>query len=253
VAQRTCSDDGCDRVAKVRGFCEKHYQQRKRAGEFPQPAFVRGDHIGNFWRKVDRRGPDECWPWTGGVSAEGYGRFTCGRRVFFAHRFAYEDHREKIPDGYFIDHLCHTNDPTCRGGPTCPHRRCCNPAHHEVVTPSESSKRTGSRLIACRRGHPYVAGSYRIEPSTGRRSCIVCGQINWQRWYHKPGNAEHANDNRRARNAKKPKQPNYWASKTHCKRGHEFTPENTRWSGRRRHCRACGRMHSAASRARKAA
>jgi WhiB family redox-sensing transcriptional regulator len=29
------------------------------------------------------------------------------------------------------------------------------------------------------------------------------------------------------------------AAKTHCKRGHEFTPENTRWSNGHRSCRAC--------------
>lgn len=33
------------------------------------------------------------------------------------------------------------------------------------------------------------------------------------------------------------------AKKTHCKRGHEFTPENTRTSGRSRSCRACQREH----------
>jgi hypothetical protein len=31
---------------------------------------------------------------------------------------------------------------------------------------------------------------------------------------------------------------------THCKRGHEFTPENTRVSRGQRACRACHRMHS---------
>jgi len=29
------------------------------------------------------------------------------------------------------------------------------------------------------------------------------------------------------------------AAKTHCKWGHEFTPENTRWSNGRRSCRKC--------------
>ena len=35
------------------------------------------------------------------------------------------------------------------------------------------------------------------------------------------------------------------ARKTHCKRGHEFTPENTKivnWHGEHRHCRACQRI-----------
>lgn len=38
------------------------------------------------------------------------------------------------------------------------------------------------------------------------------------------------------------------ARKTHCPRGHEFTPENTAWSqlsdGRRRRCRTCKRAQS---------
>lgn len=31
----------------------------------------------------------------------------------------------------------------------------------------------------------------------------------------------------------------YNARKTHCRNGHEFTPENTRWSGNERGCRTC--------------
>lgn len=41
-------------------------------------------------------------------------------------------------------------------------------------------------------------------------------------------------------------------TKTHCKRGHEFTPENTgRTSAEGRYCRACARMHAAALRERR--
>lgn len=31
------------------------------------------------------------------------------------------------------------------------------------------------------------------------------------------------------------------AARTHCKNGHAFTPENTRWDGSTRRCRACAR------------
>ena len=39
------------------------------------------------------------------------------------------------------------------------------------------------------------------------------------------------------------------AKKTHCKRGHEFTPENTKMNGDRRACRSC--INSAQNRRRK--
>ena len=34
---------------------------------------------------------------------------------------------------------------------------------------------------------------------------------------------------------------NTWAQRTHCKNGHEYTPENTRVTATRRWCRACDR------------
>lgn len=36
----------------------------------------------------------------------------------------------------------------------------------------------------------------------------------------------------------------YWAAQTHCKRGHEFTPENTYRGTGRRVCRACCRLRA---------
>lgn len=57
----------------------------------------RGDRWGDpqlsfearYWAKVDRRGPDECWPWLGGKSGAGYGvlRDDTGKHVY-AHREA---------------------------------------------------------------------------------------------------------------------------------------------------------------------
>lgn len=32
------------------------------------------------------------------------------------------------------------------------------------------------------------------------------------------------------------------AKQTHCIRGHSFTPENIRWEGRKRKCKACARL-----------
>lgn len=71
-----------------------------------------------FWAKVDQRGPDECWPWTGFVNNDGYG--TCrpggGREARGAHRISWEIHNGPQPPGYCVCHHC-DNPP------------CVNPAH----------------------------------------------------------------------------------------------------------------------------
>ena len=66
-----------------------------------------------FWRQVDRRGDDECWPWTGGLKSGGYGAFHIGGRQIGAHRYAAGC---RIGDGVVVMHTC-DNPP------------CCNPAH----------------------------------------------------------------------------------------------------------------------------
>lgn len=74
-----------------------------------------------FWEKVDKRGPDECWPWTGSDNGNGYGRI--GDE--YAHRLSYKLHRGPIPDGIEVCHSCDANYPP---GDTS-YRCCVNPAH----------------------------------------------------------------------------------------------------------------------------
>lgn len=43
----------------------------------------------DFWERVDRSaGPDECHPFAGKPNSDGYGRFSWGGRVEYAHRVA---------------------------------------------------------------------------------------------------------------------------------------------------------------------
>lgn len=89
-----------------------------------------------------------CWLWTGGIDPTGYGRFYLYPRVVYAHRAAYELFVGPIPTGLDIDHQCHNEDDGCGGGPTCPHRRCVNPAHMEPSTRAANlarSDRSGRR------------------------------------------------------------------------------------------------------------
>lgn len=101
-----------------------------------------------LWAKIEVRGPDECWPWTGSVNGDpvygGYGQIReaeRGSRTLRVHRVVYELTYGQVPEGRVVDHTCH-NGSGCEGrGPTCLHRRCCNPAHLEAVTHAENMSR----------------------------------------------------------------------------------------------------------------
>lgn len=69
-----------------------------------------------FWNKVDKRGPDECWPWLGQLTEKWYGVFTVNGKQVRAHRFSLELVNGKLPEGMFALH-------------TCDYAPCCNPAH----------------------------------------------------------------------------------------------------------------------------
>jgi hypothetical protein len=119
-----------------------------------------------FWRKVDRRLDDECWPWLGGIDPKGYGQFhistPSGRRTVRAHRIAYELTFGPIPNDMPLDHV------RDRG---CTLKHCVNPYHLEPVTHAENMKR--AMKTHCHRGHPYSGDNIYFR-SDGRRDCRAC-------------------------------------------------------------------------------
>lgn len=145
-------------------------------------------------RKIDRQGPDACWPWTGYTDGKGYGQLSVGprggRRVYLAHRLAYEAAKGPVPVGLDVGHRCHDRDLTCAGGADCLHRRCCNPRHLEAQERVQNV-RTGTlgRVDRCKRGHPFDAANTYITRATGRRSCRKCRAYLQRRWQaaHKEG------------------------------------------------------------------
>lgn len=66
-----------------------------------------------FWPKVDRRGPDECWPWKASTNPDGYGwiRRIADGLMDLAHRVSWELNRGKIPSGMYVLHSC--DNPPC--------------------------------------------------------------------------------------------------------------------------------------------
>lgn len=66
-----------------------------------------------FWSKVDKSaGADDCWPWTAGVNAQGYGQFYLDGAAR-SHRVAWQLTNGPIPDGLHVLHHCDNT-------------RCCN-------------------------------------------------------------------------------------------------------------------------------
>jgi hypothetical protein len=77
---------------------------------------------------VDRRGPDECWPWLGYVRAKrsGYGAFWFDGRFVPAHVFAWTIANGQMPADKPCG--CHSCDVRYPAG-SIEYRKCCNPSH----------------------------------------------------------------------------------------------------------------------------
>jgi hypothetical protein len=243
-----------------------------------------------FMAKVDRRGPDDCWPWLASLH-HGYGQFNTGNRagarMTGAHRISYEIHVGPVPAGLQLDHLCHTRDTSCAGGVACLHRRCVNPAHLEPVTHRVNARRgqsragKASRRDHCLHGHPYTAENTRTEKRTGSRTCRTCKREREARrirdaaalrpprnacdrgHVYNSENTYYTKDGKRqcrrcqslrrcARITAQTGRPSFPRSKSHCRRGHTFDEVNTRIAASgQRLCRACLRLASERRKSRK--
>jgi hypothetical protein len=238
-----CDIDDCGGKIYGHGMCRKHYDRWRRHGD-PRGKARRATLEERFWVKVDKRGPDDCWPWQGAIQPAGYGQIWAGGKLGLAHRVAYELLVGPIPDGLELDHLCHTRDTSCRLGNECPHRRCVNPAHLEPVPQVINGERSRSphadnaRKTHCPQGHPYDEANTYHAPN-GSRECRAC--------------AHEERDRQRVREAERRALGLPLSiPKTHCPAGHEYAGENLSVSSTGTPvCHACKREQTA-SRRRKA-
>lgn len=179
----------CGRPIKARGLCIAHYKKLRKYGDpLAGRTILRGATLAEqYWAKVDRRGPDECWPWLSSRNPKGYGVMSDGHRSSQpAHRFGYVLAHGPIPDGLTVDHLCHTV--ACTLGNACPHRACQNPAHLQVLSHIDNARRGTSmaainrRKTHCKRGHELSAVNIyeALFRKRGYRACKLCAQLRSQ-------------------------------------------------------------------------
>jgi len=120
-----------------------------------------------------------CKPWPLSKQSQGYGAIWSDGRVRLAHVVAYEEAHGPVPQGYEVDHLCHNEDDTCLGGPTCPHRACTEKTHLEAVSHRVNTLRGRSKLVlrtfdlACGNGHPWTPESTYWRKN-GTKTCRLC-------------------------------------------------------------------------------
>lgn len=116
-----------------------------------------------------------CWEWEGSTN-NGYGEIRVNKQLYRTHRFVYALLIGPIPKGKgknipVIDHLCRN-------------RRCCNPAHLQLISDKENillgkgATAEKARQTHCRNGHELP------EPVRGHRRCLICLR-KWQRENYK--------------------------------------------------------------------
>ena len=95
----------------------------------------------------------DCLVWTGAKLKAGYGSIQVNGKRLRVHRYAWERERGAIPDGVFVDHLCHN-----RLCVALPHLRLATPAENlRNLSGPQANNALGVRNVRLSRGQ------YRVE------------------------------------------------------------------------------------------
>lgn len=121
-----------------------------------------------FWSHVDKRGPDECWPWLGG-NTDGYGYIRRGPDKLRVTRLSWEiANGRAFPEGLVACHSC-DNPP------------CVNPNHIWAGTYSDNmrdmvakGRHVSARQTHCINGHAYEGQRPYPSEKPGRQRCRTC-------------------------------------------------------------------------------
>lgn len=123
-----CAVAGCTQAVWTSGLCSRHYNRLRKTGTTDNGPRARAPFADRFWRQVERRAADECWPWTGKSLLKGYGYIGVAGRgsgKLLSHRAVWTLTFGAIPQGQVVRHKCHN-------------RLCCNPAHLELGSQADN-------------------------------------------------------------------------------------------------------------------
>lgn len=141
---------------------------------------LRGSAEDRFWAMIERRAPQECWPWKGALSSRGYGRIqTPWSSSAPAHKVSLLLAGTAIPRGFVVDHVCRN-------------RACVNPAHLRVVTAKENALENSASVVAVNAAKTHCKNGHVLTPDNltatglrrGWRLCRICQRAHGLRFYH---------------------------------------------------------------------
>lgn len=143
----------------------------------PTGHYERPEPFERFLRNVRASDANACWEWRGSRSPQGYAQMRLNGKCGLAHRFIATEAFGEIPAGLVVDHLCRN-------------RGCVNPAHLELVTMGENTRR-GDAVKAlkesraarthCARGHAFSGENLHVD-ARGHRGCKACQRMMGNRW-----------------------------------------------------------------------
>lgn len=136
-----------------------------------QATLFPADALARFWERVERRGPEECWPWLGKLGQRDYGRIMVGGVHYPAQVYSWMiHHRAPFPAGMKGCHRC--DNPLC-----------VNPLHvwagtqrENMLDAREKGRLRASRQTHCSNGHELAGDNLHISPRTGWRKCRACAR-----------------------------------------------------------------------------
>lgn len=121
----------------------------------------------NFWKRVKVGGPTECWPWTGPLNQDGYGRVSWHGKLIMAHRLAFILTHGPLEKEYSACHNCPDGDLPA----------CCNPGHLWKGTHAENmvDKKNKNRVVI-RKGEGNQNCKYSDEQVIHLRTLYATGK-----------------------------------------------------------------------------